>query len=320
VNDPPVIYTGLSDTIRLVTGSSNPIIRFAIPTSGVTVGDRVRVSYFGQTQISTPLTIADMANGYIDIQLGAALTLQDGTSDLNTVPVKWIDWTSSTSTTANGTLTTETGTITATLTSTSNLANVQTNGGANYFNPTTPFESPGVAAPTTPDIVQFGQSGDRTLTFSSEVQNLYYAFVSMNGNGYRFDRDFDILSQAITSPGYWGSGEARKIIEVDPITGDTYYNLQCITSEPHGVIRFKGAFTSVSWTNPTTEFWHGFTVGIKTGTSDLQSVTGQFINPSNTVLANLPGLIVQYDATQAGRTGTLDCPVRCHPSRPHRHS
>ena len=310
VNDAPVIYTGLSDTIRLVTGSSNPIIRFAIPTSGVTVGDRVRVSYFGQTQISTPLTITDMANGYIDIQLGAALTLQDGTSDLNTVPVKWIDWTSSTSTTANGTLTTETGTITATLTSTSNLMNVQTNGGGNYFIPTTPFESPGVAAPTAPDIVQFGQSGDRTLTFSSEVQNLYYAFVSMNGNGYRFDRDFDILSQAITSPGYWGSGEARKIIEVDPVTGVTYYNLQCISSEPHGVIRFKGAFTSVSWTNPTTEYWHGFTVGIKTGTSDLQSVTGQFINPSNTVLANLPGLVVQYDATQAGRTGTLDATVR----------
>jgi VCBS repeat-containing protein len=310
VNDAPVIYTGTSDTIRFVTGNSNPIIRFAIPASGVTVGDRVRVSYFGQSQISTPLTIADMVNGYIDIQLGAALTLQDGTSDLNTVPVKWIDWTNSTSTTATGTLTTETGTITATLTSTSNLYGVQTNGGGNYFSPTTPYVSPGVAAPTTPDIVQFGYSGDRTLTFSSEVQNLYYAFVSMNGNGYRFDRDFDILSQAITSPGYWGSGEARKIIQVDPVTGATYYNLQCISGEPHGVIRFKGAFTSVSWKNPTTEFWHGFTVGIKTGTSDLQSVTGQFINPSNTVLANLPGLVVQYDATQAGRTGALDATVR----------
>ena len=310
VNDAPVIYTGTSDTIRFVTGNSNPTIRFAIPASGVVVGDRVRVSYFGQSQTSPPLTSTDISNGYIDVQLGSSLTLKDTTSDLNSVPVKWIDWTSSTSTTATGTLTTETGSIKATLTSTSNLMNVQTNGGGNYYIPATPFVSPGVAAPTTPDIVQFGLKGDRTLTFSSEVQNLYYAFVSMNGNGYRFDRDFDILSQAISSPGYWGKGEAQKIIQVDPVTGATYYNLQCISGEPHGVIRFKGAFTSVSWTNPTTEYWHGFTVGIKTGTSDLQSVTGQFINPSNTVIANLPGLVVQYDATQSGRTGVLDATAR----------
>ena len=93
-------------------------------------------------------------------------------------------------------------------------------GGTNYYNPTSPYISDGVAAPTSSDIIRFNPAGWRTLSFDSEVRNLYFAFVSMNGNGYRFDRDFDIISQTDNPDtsedegggnGYWGSGWAEKL-------------------------------------------------------------------------------------------------------------
>ncbi|WVH09969.1 MAG: hypothetical protein EoVTN8_1486 [Fluviibacter phosphoraccumulans EoVTN8] len=204
-------------------------------------------------------------------------------------------------------MTTEGGSVTATLSSTSSLAFVQTSSGTNYFSTyPVPYQSTGVAAPTSSDIVAFSDLGTRTLTFSTEVQNLYFAFVSMNGNGYRFDMDFDILSQATTTRGYWGAGEAQKREVV--IDGVTYYELYAVTGEPHGVIRFKGAFSSVSWLNPTTEYWHGFTVGIKSSTTDLQNVKGEFLNGA-TVLATTPTTLVTYDTSLTGSTGTLDATV-----------
>ncbi|WP_447987318.1 PEP-CTERM sorting domain-containing protein [Nitrospira sp. Nam74] len=33
------------------------------------------------------------------------------------------------------------------------------------------------------------------------------------------------------------------------------------SGEPHGVIRFTGAVSSITWTSLTKEFWNGFTVG-----------------------------------------------------------
>ena len=123
------------------------------------------------------------------------LSLQDADGNLNDVPVKWIDWTTQSGTTVSGAFNTETGVVNASLTSSSSYAGVQLSGGTNYFNPTSPYISDGVAAPTSSDIIRFNPAGWRTLSFDSEVRNLYFAFVSMNGNGYRFDRDFDIISQ-----------------------------------------------------------------------------------------------------------------------------
>ena len=34
-------------------------------------------------------------------------------------------------------------------------------------------------------------------------------------------------------------------------------------SEPHGTLRFTGAFDTVSWRSLTDEFWNGFTVGVQ---------------------------------------------------------
>jgi hypothetical protein len=34
-------------------------------------------------------------------------------------------------------------------------------------------------------------------------------------------------------------------------------------SEPHGALRFTGAFDTVTWRSSTNEFWNGFTVGVQ---------------------------------------------------------
>jgi len=305
-NDAPNILTGSGDTVQLTTGTSQPTFRLSIPTNGVVAGNTVRLTYLGQSQAGQAITADDIAHGYVDVALTEGIALKDVTTSLDTVPVKWIDWTTSTSTTASGIITTEGGMVTATLSSSSDLAGVQTSTDTNFWVPTTPYISTGVAAPTTSDIVRFSTLGDRILTFSSEVRNLYFGFISMNGNGYRFDRDFDILSQAISNQGYWGLGEAQKREVV--INGVTYYELYAVSGEPHGVIRFKGAFSTLTWNNPTTEFWHGFTVGIKSTSTDLQNVKGEFLH-NTAVIATSPTTLVTYDALLTGATGTLDTTV-----------
>ena len=138
-NDAPRVLTGAGDQVQLTTGTSTPTIRIAIPSTGVVAGNTVRLTYLGQTQTPVTLTAADIARGYVDVQL--TIPLQDAAGSLNSVPVKWIDWTSNTSTTVSGTITTESGTVGATLTSAAGFAFVQTSGGTNYFNPTQPYTS-----------------------------------------------------------------------------------------------------------------------------------------------------------------------------------
>ena len=294
-NDAPILLTGSGDTIQLSTGNANLTIRVAIPTTEVAAGDKIQLSYLGASQQPVTLTTTDIDNGYIDVTL--TLTLQDPNSSLTSVPVKWIDWTSkdNAAKTVTGTITTETGAVSATLDSGIGWSFVQLNGGTNYYatDGGKPYQSEGVEGPSSSDIIAFNPAGWRTLTFSSEVQNLYFAFVSMNGNGYRFDRDFDIISQTYwdnpettyVEPGgrgYWGSGLVEKHEVL--INGKTYYELRCINGEPHGVIRFKGAFTDLTWENPVRENWHGFTVGVKTATQDLQNVKGEFLDGTTNAL------------------------------------
>lgn len=85
-----------------------------------------------------------------------------------------------------------------------------------------------------------------------------FAVVSLNGNGYRFDRDFDISSFA---PGYWGNGTLTKQVTTHPDGSITYDLIG--SGEPHGVIRFIGTFQTVSWTSLTNEYWNGFSIAIE---------------------------------------------------------
>ena len=49
---------------------------------------------------------------------------------------------------------------------------------------------------------------------------------------------------------------------VDLGGGNTEYRL-IGSGEPHGVIRFTGAFDTLTWRSLTNEYWNGFTVGVR---------------------------------------------------------
>jgi hypothetical protein len=65
---------------------------------------------------------------------------------------------------------------------------------------------------------------------------------------YDFDAPFDIITNG---PGAWGNGPLTEL------SGDILEG-----REGHGSIQFQGTFSSISWTTPVPEHWHGFTVGV----------------------------------------------------------
>ena len=95
------------------------------------------------------------------------------------------------------------------------------------------------------------------------LANPVFAYVSLNGNGYAFDQDFDILSVGGVDGnacGYWGCGTSYK--QIVTVNGVTEYQLLG-TGEPHGTLRFTGTFDTVSWRSLSDEYWNGFTVGVQ---------------------------------------------------------
>jgi hypothetical protein len=201
-------------------------------------------------------------------------------------PVLWVDWLGADADPgagfiAQGTITTTTTTVDVTYTNPQGIGFYQSSGGGDYWTPRDPVaDSPYTSAavdnpPPTSDIVALQFAGDQTLSFSQSIANPVFAFVSLNGNGYAFlNQDFEILSYgaglSAAAPGgnncgYWGCGSVTKSV-VDVGGGNTEYQLLG-SGEPHGVIRFTGAFDSLTWRSLTNEYWNGFTVGIQ-GTAD----------------------------------------------------
>jgi hypothetical protein len=207
-----------------------------------------------------------------------ALLLSSGAA--SALPVNWVDWQSSSNTngfTAIGTITTPTSMVTVTYNNPRGVGFFQDGVGAetDYWrqgsggslgrNPaTSPYTSTGPTGvdniPVGTDIIALQFAGSQTLTFSEPIANPYFAYVSLNGNGYGFDKDFDILSFGNSSDGndigYWGPGTSTK-----NVTATEFQLLG--TGEPHGTLRFTGAFDSVTWRSLSNEFWNGFTVGIQ---------------------------------------------------------
>jgi len=165
----------------------------------------------------------EMTYKLIPIAIATALSI-------SAAPVVWVDWTSGTAGTsgsATGTLTV--GMTTVNVAYSGEIAFLQTSGGTNYWNPGAPYISALVDnAPPASDIIALSQKGSKTLTFSQPVDNLFFAIVSLNGNGYEFDADFDIVS---TGCGYWGCGGLQKVA----VPGG--FQANSTGGEPHGVIR-----------------------------------------------------------------------------------
>jgi hypothetical protein len=210
------------------------------------------------------------------------LALALAASAAGAAPVYWTDWTGAdtdpgTGFAANGTITTSTTSVNVTYSNPAGVGFYQSSGGTDYWTPRTPVaNSPYTSsevdnAPTGTDIIALRYAGNQTLTFSQTVLNPVFAFVSLNGNGYAFlNQDFEILSYGAgtgaaapgdNSCGYYGCGSVTKQI-VDLGNGNTEYRL-IGTGEPHGTIRFTGAFDTLTWRSLTSEYWNGFTVGIQ---------------------------------------------------------
>lgn len=92
-------------------------------------------------------------------------------------------------------------------------------GGTDYYaggsGSTSPYTSSFVDnRPTGTDIVALSRAGTQTLTFTQTIANPVIAFVSLNGNGYAFDQDFELLSLGGVDGnacGFWGCGGATVI-------------------------------------------------------------------------------------------------------------
>ncbi|MEP7057291.1 MAG: PEP-CTERM sorting domain-containing protein [Caldimonas sp.] len=215
--------------------------------------------------------VGSAVSSFIAIVLGLA------SAEAGAVPIYWTDWiganTATTGFQGDGTITTPTSTIDVTYTNANGIGFYQPTGGIDYWvngsGPSSPYTSSVVDnRPTGTDIVALSRAGTQTLSFSQTVANPVFAFVSLNGNGYAFDQDFDLLSVGGVGGkacGYWGCGGVSKVV-VDLGGGNFEYQLNANNvggSEPHGALRFTGAFDTVTWRSTSNEFWNGFTVGVQ---------------------------------------------------------
>ncbi|OMH34072.1 PEP-CTERM domain protein [Motiliproteus sp. MSK22-1] len=193
------------------------------------------------------------------------------------VPIHWTDWTSNNSAngfTAEGSITTTTSTVDVTYNNPAGIGFIQTDGGTDYWqnrgggrdDSTSPYTGSFVDnSPTGSDLIALRYAGTQTLSFSEAIANPIFSYVSLNGNGYAFDQDFDILSFGNASDGnscgYWGCGTSYK--EIVDLGGGLFEYRLLGTGEPHGSLRFTGAFDTVSWRSLSNEYWNGFTVGVQ---------------------------------------------------------
>lgn len=196
--------------------------------------------------------------------------------------MNWTDWTSFTGSangagafTGFGTITTPSTVLNVTYNNPAGIAFYQTGTGGNtdYWTNSSRIRdasrSPYTGAivsniPTGKDMIALKYAGLQNLTFSQTVANPVFSYISLNGNGYAFSRDFTILSfgdGTVRDAGYWGAGTSSKQI-VDIGGGVLEYRLVG-TGEPHGTIQFLGSFDTVSWRSLSAENWNGFTVGVQ---------------------------------------------------------
>jgi hypothetical protein len=183
---------------------------------------------------------------------------------VHAAPIAWVDWTAFTAGFTDGTAT---GTAAAgggglTVSYSGEVYNLQTqvNGtGTDWWDPGTTWADGSIIgnAPPGSDIIALrgGTGSTNVITFSQPVTNPVMAVFSMGSPivtspavTYNFDAPFDIIVGG-ASTAYGGSS----IVE---LPGNVLEGV-----EGNGTIQFQGTFTSISFTVPTIESWHGFTIG-----------------------------------------------------------
>jgi hypothetical protein len=204
-------------------------------------------------------------------------------------PIFWTDWLGTNSGAVNGTfvaqgtITTPTSTVNVTYTNPQGIGFYQATSGTDWWTDsshvtrdplTSPYTSSAVDnIPTGVDMIGLDKAGTQTLQFSQTIANPVFSFISLNANGYGFlNQDFQIVSLGGVDGnncGWWGCGGATKQV-IDLGGGNFEYRLVATNvggTEPHGTIRFLGAFDTLVWSSLTNEYWNGITVGVQ-GTAD----------------------------------------------------
>ena len=126
------------------------------------------------------------------------------------------------------------------------------------YTPTTTFAD-GVIVSNAPsplnNILQItgGSNATQTLTFSQAVVNPVFAIWSLGQNGGPASFVFD------QTPTYISGGPSAEY------AGGPISVVGNVVSgqEVNGTVQFQGTFTSLTWTNPQSEFWYGFNVGFE---------------------------------------------------------
>ena len=102
-------------------------------------------------------------------------------------------------------------------------------------------------------VLSGGNTNVNTVTFSQAVTNPIFAIWSLGQGGINASFNFIGATPVFVSGGasaeYGGSSIS---VSGNNVSGN----------EGNGTVEFLGTYTSLSWTNPTYEYWYGFNVGI----------------------------------------------------------
>lgn len=162
----------------------------------------------------------------------------------------WINWQSFAAGSASGTIALGTGNLGVTYTG--EVAGGATSTG--YWNYAAYSSATAPNNPGSSGFVQLvGPSTGNTITFSSPVNRVFFAIMSLGQGGrpvtYAFNQAFTLLSQGPAS--YGGCGTCLTA-SGNSITG----------AEGDGVLMFQGPVTSLSFDVVGNEYFHGYTVGV----------------------------------------------------------
>lgn len=98
-----------------------------------------------------------------------------------------------------------------------------------------------------------GNDSLNTITFSQAVTNPVFAIWSLGQGGINASFDFTNATPVFVAGGPSNEYSGQAIT----VSGNDVFG-----REGNGTVEFIGTFTSISWTNPTYEYWYGFNVGI----------------------------------------------------------
>jgi hypothetical protein len=213
------------------------------------------------------------------------------TQAASAVPYSWVDWTTADGVSATGSILG----VDVAFSGPINPAAQVDGAGTNFWavSPSTYTSAEVDNGPPDSDIIRItggAGSGTFSVTFAQAVVDPVLALLSVGQPGlgvqYVFgDEDVEILN---AGPGFFGNGALAELAG-NIIQGN----------EGHGIIRLNGVFTTLDWTVPTSEFWHGFQIGV----AGLAAVAVP--EPATLALIGL-GLAAVGMARRRGRAGKQD--------------